>query len=644
MQHEVELVEEFLARPEDHRGVPRSRWVPVLVFTGPRSSSKTRLLGELEAALDIPHARQDLEVAPEMSTWQRLSALVFELSRERGRFGRLGFPRFITGQLVIAQQLNRHDRDRARAQVVQALEAHRNVDQLRLTLGQILADVAAAGLLGPVPVPGAVGQLLPNFVISGLTAWRWGRRVVLGTGQHWYGHQDRQLDRDPIDELVDLNQMTHRPNDDRERLDAEELLWSAFLADLRAEFRRSRYADRRTLNCAVLLDNIDSPAGRGFLDGLVRARDSMREEEPLTGGDLADPLTVVATSRSSTQTWANIPSLPTAEDASYEDYTQWHGGVGVERNWYPVQLRNFTRNEVVRLVADAGMRDHRGIAAAVHRFTDGHPGSTDLLLTAFADAERRLELHALLESTSPPDHRSVEDRLLDLFLANLSAAARADLVTCAAAPDLEQARRLGAASGLLVATAERDEVFAPSLWFQNAPGGPAVLPRVLRRLLVRQLAGRPAEHPASWAKVHGFFRETGAGAKALHHALAIGEVEAVTRQLAELLRGPELSVADWRAVLETTVSAPNRVDPAIPPLRHVQELSAWARGLDEPLASLAKLVPARWLENDPLLEDGLRLLKLTIADAYDRIAPHSDDMAALLEDGQKYRRDAEQIR
>ena len=106
----------------------------------------------------------------------------------------------------------------------------------------------------------------------------------------------------------------------------------------------------------------------------------------------------------------------------------------------------------------------------------------------------------------------------------------------------------------------------------------------------------------------------------------------------------DLPVTEWRTLLETVVSAPNRVDPSAPPLRHVQELSAWARDLDEPLASLAKLVPARWLENDPLFEEGLRLLKLTIADAYDRVAPHSDDMAALLEDGQKYRRDAEQIR
>lgn len=639
MVREIELVAEFLARPEDDRGVPRSRWGPVLVFTGPRCSRKTRFLDDLAAVLDIPHARQDLEATVGLTTWQRLSALIFELSHQRGGFGRLGFPRFTTGQLVIVQQLDRQNRDLARKQVQLALENHRDVERLRQTLSTVATDLISQ-LPETQQLPGtlAAGRFMPDLVIRGLRATRWGRRVLLGGGLDWYRHQDRELGCDPVDELVDLNRWTNHPRDDAEARKAEDLLWSAFLADLRAEFRSRRFADRRTLNCAVLLDNIDNPTGRAFLDGLVRVRDQARDEEKDTKAPFADPLTVIATSRSVSLPWAPAgPPPPPPEEAGYQRYLEQRGENVVGRHWYPVRLRNLTHSEVGRMARSRGIRSS-AVTGAVHRFTDGHPGSTDVLLGAFAAQSRdQPRLHHILDSDT-----AVEQDLLDRFLVTLSPEAREDLTTCAAAPDLLEAYELDERTELLTSdSSERADLFAAELWSPGESDGPRTLPKVLRRLLLRRLAARSAEHPASWSRVHEHLRGEGE-VRSLHHALALGEVEPVARRLAELLADPGLPVAEWLDRLTAITAAPNRLDPAVPPLRHLQELSEWAEGEPSPVAPMARLVCARWLAHDPLVDTSRRHLLRAISSAYAEIAGKSGDMAALLAEAEKHSHAADQ--
>jgi energy-coupling factor transporter ATP-binding protein EcfA2 len=110
----VELTKEFLTRPRVD-GTFRSRQQPVLVFTGPHGSGKTALLGQLDQWLEpvAPYARIDCATDDLSSSPRVLSALVFELNRTAGRYGRLAFPRFITGQLVLRQELVTDDRARA---------------------------------------------------------------------------------------------------------------------------------------------------------------------------------------------------------------------------------------------------------------------------------------------------------------------------------------------------------------------------------------------------------------------------------------------------------------------------------------------------------------------------------------------------
>lgn len=59
----VALVKEFLRRPSDANGYPRSRTTPALVFTGPRGSGKSALLDEIARKADQnrPWARVNCE-------------------------------------------------------------------------------------------------------------------------------------------------------------------------------------------------------------------------------------------------------------------------------------------------------------------------------------------------------------------------------------------------------------------------------------------------------------------------------------------------------------------------------------------------------------------------------------------------------
>src|SRR5216683_2386813 len=301
------LVREFLIRDERH-GVLRSRRYPVLVFTGTRGMGKTALLADLATRLDqqVPYARIDCEEFVGGAR-ELLSLLAFELNRRCGRYGTLAFPRLITGRIAMAAQLDVTsldvtNRERARDQVQRVLEEHqRTGGLLKDAVGDILqGGLDALGSAHGVPVVGTTamdlaGKLGPDFVLGRLVTSRRGRRLILGEGQDWYGHQDRGLGRDPLDVLVDLNRMAAHEDAEGNRREVAELLWAAFLADLRASFLPSRRTINWTLNCVVLLDNADTEVGHDFLNELVEAR---KQRAAHAAGE-HDPLTVVATSRGS---------------------------------------------------------------------------------------------------------------------------------------------------------------------------------------------------------------------------------------------------------------------------------------------------------------------------------------------------------
>ncbi len=176
----VELTKEFLSRP--HRdGAARSRRQPVLVFTGPHGSGKTALLDKLAEWLQpvAPYARIDCAADDLSSSPRVLSALVFELNRTAGRYGGLAFPRFITGQLVLRQELVTDDRARACDQVRQALAEYRNIAALRDFLVEIGEDTWTVLHQGQAPPVSRTGvRYLAKLVLNGLIASRLGRLLL----------------------------------------------------------------------------------------------------------------------------------------------------------------------------------------------------------------------------------------------------------------------------------------------------------------------------------------------------------------------------------------------------------------------------------------------------------------------------------
>ena len=679
------LVRDLLTRGE-HNGLPYSKPTPVVVFTG---AGKTALLRELDRLVrpHAPCARVDCE---DFSGGARhlLAMLAFELNRYSGRYGELPFPRLVTGLIAIGADLGTvetdADRDKARDRVRHALEERQHT---AAPLQETISDVIGAGFdaLGggsPAVTKAAVDLLRrigPRLVLGSLATTRAGRKLILGTGQDWYGHQDLGLKYRSLDVLVDLHQMVRRARRDAEdRRAAASLLWAAFLADLDSAFAR-RSAMNWTFNCLVLLDNADAPAGQEFLSELVAARKKRADEPPLTAQanpsleSVADPLTVIAASRG-VLAGKHVPrgaTITALSDASAADSVRsWW------RWWYPVWLPDLAASDVGSMVSlldlKAGTR-RSGVTSALYRFTGGHPIAVCALTEAIA-ATTVTGIAELLDGPAPQSELgrppALADHLLSKLLHDLPGEAVEDLVTCAAARDKVAALLLDAESDLLSQRRRDDpDFFGAILWAESpaaqhpaaqhpaaqhpaaqhpaaqhpaaqhpaaqhpAAGNPVLHP-VLRRLLLRRLAVRPDSDPASWAAVHGWLRERALAAGdqvgALYHGLALGEVEHVSRRLATAL--PERGAAGWLDLLEAVTAAPNALPAGELTAGRAEALAAWAKPHGEPLAPVARLVTARWLSTDPLSDPHVRGLRREIHASLHDIAPSADSGIGTIRD------------
>ncbi|MFI9815978.1 hypothetical protein [Saccharothrix variisporea] len=615
----VALVREFATRPEPD-GYPTTRRTPVLIFTGPKGCGKTALLDDLERRMrdHVPHARINCADERDETAWKVLSRLAFDLNRTAAGYRSIPFPRFVTAQVAIAAQLDGPG-PVAQARIRQAVESTRNVDRLRAFLSDLGQEVAGAvPVVGGVPGVAVLARYAPNLLLDGLVSWRRGRRVVLGEGLEWYGDH-------PYDELVQLNLDVQG-----DRKAATELLWSAFLADLRAAFARGRGARSWSLNPVVLLDDIDTKPGRLLYRALVDAR----RREP-------DPLTVVATSAGGVvRHVAPDGEVPFAEEAGYADYLERRQGE-YESDSYPVALRDLTLDEVKDMVSDvAGPRlaGHRAVAARVYRFTRGHPAATAVVVKAVGDhgetSVKRL-LDAPWRGPVDKDPVTVGERLLRELLgtpadaspatAEKRAAADASpgaaekraaaletrakaLEPCAAARDVEQAAEL-AGSGLVPVRGGAGLV-PDALQVHDPDTGRMVLVPALRYLLLRRLAADPER----WTAVHTWLRDHGRAADRDYHALALRDVDAVVRELVELL--PDARA--WLTALESVTAAPNDLDtdeadpdrvlaatvrPDQTAPDHPDRAPA-ATGhptpAAEPARSIGRVLAALWIANDPL--------------------------------------------
>jgi hypothetical protein len=638
----ITLVRELMAR-EEVGGFLRNQHLPILVVEGFRGSGKTALLSMLDGLLDqrVPRARLDFEASKHASVPQVLSALAFELSRKCPRYGMLQFSRFIVGQLVTGLELDLTVHAQARRQVVAALERHRGVDTIRDVLVETAGDVLkTAGRSSGLPV-GPSGRYVFDRVVRWLTARAPGR-IVLGSFQGWYGHRDLGLTNDSIDVLVDLNRWARDVEDEDSRQRVDDLLWAAFLADLRAEFERGRRADERSLNCVVLLDNADTVLGRHFLAELVRAR----RQRVASGLDSADPLTVVATSRGALL--ADVPSADLAPEGARS--RQFPDTTDRSRRWWlRYRLPDLTEDEVGAAVAALNL--HRGndqrLTRVVFQLTGGHPASTSLVLDAIAQCppENRIEPETIfgqtLSGAESAGVSKVEDQVLSRLLVGVSEAAIPDLVTCAAARERRHALMLAAHDDLLVAgQTNYVEVLDSILWPPDGAAGAALLRRLLRRRLARR---DPAMSP-SWVDVFGRLRDACRAehdeAGELYYALANGELAVVVRRLHQRLS--ELEVAPWFALVESVTAAPHQYRRRETLIDEAQALVR-AADLEQPLRCLGRLIAALWIAADPSCHSDRRDLHLQIAAGCSdvaRLCPGGPS-SVLLQAARRYQRQAE---
>lgn len=566
---EIDLVRGLMLREAGAGDQPQ----PVIVVEGGAATGKTVLLRELarRCAGTVPCAYLDLGGAEEergnVDTPELLAALAFQLARHCRLYGSLRFNRLVIGLLARRWELDRLDRTRAQAQVKQLLR-----ERLPLaTVKKVLADLAREGLRLGTEVDagqGAVGAAV-DLVVDTAATWV-STRGRLGRFAGWYGHQDADLGLDPVDELVELNRSA------RALGGGEEVLWSAFLADLRDNFSTARRAGEWSMKCLVLLDNADTELGRVVLRGLTGPRRL----------GIGDPLTVVAAMRGDF-----LAELSNAERARVR---QVSGGVrdaevpDHETLWLLRRLPPFTVEEIRGMTRRLGIseRDALNLGTLLYRLGRGHPGGTKILLDAAA-AERGAAFKPG-ELLGP----KLEDMLRDRLLAGVPEAEAESLTICAAGRDPSE--------GLRLREEIRPEPFPVGLW---EPGTHITL---LRLLLLRRLARRADD----WRAAHERLRKAAADIEAeLYHDLALGKVTTVASVLTKQLA--EEPLANWLTLLDGVVTAPR------PPAPLLQA------GEGTSLAFVEALVSSLQEAADPMCGADRGWLYARIAEAYRDLFRHT---------------------
>lgn len=578
---------------------------PVLVLVGPPGAGKTRLLDVLADGFEwqVPYAKLDFASYPNITVRQVLRFLTFELNRWCADYGRIGFGRFLVGELVMSLDVDLLDRRRARAGVKEALERYRNVERLRAFV-QALAEDVSFRLTSARPR--ATVEYGSNLLLDGLVRWRPLRRVVLGRATEWYGRTRRGVRTDALDALVDLSRSS-RADDPLERAAVDALALEAFVADLDEQFGDGYPVHRRPRYCPVLLDNADTGNGPAFLDRLVAAH---RERVRAGGGRL--PLVVVAT----TQRCRPGTEPRGAEEAGYADWAAGalapDGSPRGEDVWrYQVALRDLSVGELYDLAVSRHLPEPRHIARFLHRLTGGHPSTSvvfaEALATKLAGPGRpprdqvATMLRGVLALPAPgADSRPLSDHLRDRLLPGVDTDTLDWLVTISAARTLNDAVHAlapGTASGL------PPDLHAAGAWIVPDGNGSQVLHPLPRRLLLAELATRHGS-AEGWDRAHQRLRDychdIGDRDGVLYHELAMAHVSTVVGELATELTVSDAQATGWFARFVAITSAPNRLPGHEPPLRSVERFLRDVDTGDPRTSVLTQLTVARWRQSDPL--------------------------------------------
>jgi hypothetical protein len=213
---------------------------------------------------------------------------------------------------------------------------------------------------------------------------------------------------------------------------------------------------------------------------------------------------------------------------------------------------------------------------------------------------------------------TVESVLCSRLLAGVPDEAVEDLVTCAAARDSAEAKRL-VDDSTLVSVADT----GVDLWEAGSP--------LLRTLLLRRLARRGAA-PGDWTEVFGWL---GSGGD-LDYRLSASRANLpeVARALNDHLSTMDL--AGWLDLLRRVASAPRHpADVTGTPTSQVRALLASVRQRDQQETVVAGLLTRLWVASSPLCGSDRSALYEDISGRYDQLARSrpmdSDELRPLVE-------------
>ncbi|MGH3663043.1 MAG: hypothetical protein ACRDTQ_14435 [Micromonosporaceae bacterium] len=578
---------------------------PITVIEGTRGSGKTVHLDTIAARIErvVPYGRFDFSRHSHADVPRVLSALAAGLSRYRPRYGRIPFPRLLIGLLVVEHHLTDGNFEKAREEIKQVLRQRRTQGWARrffsATAGEIeLSPPMRLGFILRLQLPFAlIGEFFDSNASSRFRAW--------------YGHRDQGKSDDPVDALIALNTAAHDTEDDSgNRKLRDELLCEAFLADLRHCPQRVR----RLLSPVILLDDVDTEAGRVFLRRLVEARPSLARR------DLAEPLTVVATSNGRLLETVEAPVAPVLDLLKTDQKPSDPAPM-----WLVYRLPALSRTDIEDAMTGASGSsqsvDSR-LARLIHLFTAGHPeAAATLARVASARPSPAGGVGELLSLPAPDrdpgDPATVQDVLLRRLLDTGEGPwddRVAAFATCAAARTEAEMLQLASGNGL-ADSSWASELQRLRLW--DSDGEPGAV--VLRRLLLRRLAARPRDGNANWSAVHQRLlaharrhdRQDLLGE--LYHRLADGDLVNVAGELLRMVR--ERPARDWLQLLHAVVEAPcgEPDQPGLAPHARFHGLVAGQQDGPPDTASAVRLVAALWIVTDPRNGPERRFLHKTIA-------------------------------
>ncbi len=425
--------------------------LPILLLLAPPGGGVSLLLNVLARKCETSISYASLDGA-EILQSSTLSDLLSDISTQliqasNGNSPKLHFPRYHLGISAISDNLSDNNQDKLASEIKKLVFQSSRAEKFEDIL-------AASNQLPPLSFLLVLFKwMLPNFLSllpKSTVGWYEARKRALNVSMTSSG----------VDVLIRLRNWSRPGSLHEHRIAVENLLFDAFLEDLREDFNVRKFGNAKDHTTYVVLlfkhfDKLPGDLGRRFLSLLIESRS--REQGQF------DPLLVVIGSQTRLFDDSNKDQHPpflqedeqTAvqiiEKKVKELYEQWKNELArpapsrVPPLYIPIWLQDFDVNASINILRmmdyeQTGLFEDVALAKALHHVTHGHPLALTLAARAFVDAKTNginPSPYTLLDApllSSQQGHRyaSLREQLLDVLLKGLSDEEKKQLVFCIA--------------------------------------------------------------------------------------------------------------------------------------------------------------------------------------------------------------------